>query len=488
MGNKWKPFIFFIALYTTQSLGAQTAITDSLEQALKTAIQKKDKAAEANTLRALGTNQAREGIFLLALDNAQRAMDIYESLGQPIDIAKCYRVMMIVHYSLHNMEKLEDFAEKSLAIGLEKRDTAIISYAYSALSLAYQERKEYKRDLDINQKALALAEKSKAPLGMIQNNLSTSYATLGDFSNALKYARLSAESSKDDVSVLLPALLNEVGALALSGNVSEAEQKIQKVEEMVKNLKINAFERYVHLLHYFISEAKKDYKQALQHYVKYHQLDSLIISQTHHMQYAQAETAYQTKKKEQQNDRLTNQVQKQRFVFGGVAVGLLLIGSFFYFQRNQLKIKNKLLEVEQALAHEKLLHAEQELAGFTHSLREKNETFEKMKAALDTKNASDERDKLTAQLAQASIITEEQWRDFRQKFERVYPNFFAQIQTAVTDITESEKRFVALTKLDLTGNEIAAMLGVSPESVIKTRYRFRKKLEDGNLKELLANI
>ena len=85
-------------------------------------------------------------------------------------------------------------------------------------------------------------------------------------------------------------------------------------------------------------------------------------------------------------------------------------------------------------------------------------------------------------------MTEEHWRDFRQKFERVYPNFFSDLQAKVPDATESEKRLVALTKLDLTGNEIAAMLGVSPDSIIKTRYRFNKKLEDGNLKGLLERI
>jgi DNA-binding CsgD family transcriptional regulator len=64
----------------------------------------------------------------------------------------------------------------------------------------------------------------------------------------------------------------------------------------------------------------------------------------------------------------------------------------------------------------------------------------------------------------------------------------AQIQSAVPDITETEKRFVALTKLDMTGSEIGSMLGVTPETVVKIRYRFRKKLGDGGMAGLLEKI
>ena len=73
-------------------------------------------------------------------------------------------------------------------------------------------------------------------------------------------------------------------------------------------------------------------------------------------------------------------------------------------------------------------------------------------------------------------------------FERVHADFFNRFQQAIPDATEAEKRFAALSKLNLTGTEIAAMLGISPDSVVKTRYRLRKKVADGNLETLLQNI
>jgi DNA-binding CsgD family transcriptional regulator len=55
-------------------------------------------------------------------------------------------------------------------------------------------------------------------------------------------------------------------------------------------------------------------------------------------------------------------------------------------------------------------------------------------------------------------------------------------------VTEAEKRLLALTKLEMSNSEIAAMLGISPESVIKTRYRLRKKVGDEDLKRLVESF
>jgi DNA-binding NarL/FixJ family response regulator len=100
-----------------------------------------------------------------------------------------------------------------------------------------------------------------------------------------------------------------------------------------------------------------------------------------------------------------------------------------------------------------------------------------------------EKDAFLTQLTQETILTEEQWRGFRQKFERVHRGFFQKFTQAVPEATESELRLAALTKLEMTNNEIAAMLGISPESVTKTRYRLRKKIgkEDG-LEAVLKEI
>jgi DNA-directed RNA polymerase specialized sigma24 family protein len=179
---------------------------------------------------------------------------------------------------------------------------------------------------------------------------------------------------------------------------------------------------------------------------------------------------------------------------------LLLLGIIIFLQRNRLIIKDKLLKTEKELAAKEKEFHESELNSFTQSLREKNNIIENLKNEIEKRTNSDntaapsiskenENRTFLTQLTQETILTEEQWRGFRQKFERVHRGFFHKFAQAVPEATESELRLAALTKLEMTNNEIAAMLGISPESVTKTRYRLRKKIgKEEDLESVLKEI
>ncbi|MEM9325365.1 MAG: tetratricopeptide repeat protein, partial [Bacteroidota bacterium] len=44
------------------------------------------------------------------------------------------------------------------------------------------------------------------------------------------------------------------------------------------------------------------------------------------------------------------------------------------------------------------------------------------------------------------------------------------------DISESEMRLAAFLRMNLTTKEIAALLNVLPDSILKSKYRLKKKL------------
>jgi DNA-binding CsgD family transcriptional regulator len=61
----------------------------------------------------------------------------------------------------------------------------------------------------------------------------------------------------------------------------------------------------------------------------------------------------------------------------------------------------------------------------------------------------------------------------------------------VADITVAEQRMAALTRLQLTTRQMASMLGISVDSVHKTRQRLRKRFtlgNDANIEEYIAGI
>ncbi|HEX5172272.1 MAG TPA: hypothetical protein VFW11_24015 [Cyclobacteriaceae bacterium] len=75
-----------------------------------------------------------------------------------------------------------------------------------------------------------------------------------------------------------------------------------------------------------------------------------------------------------------------------------------------------------------------------------------------------------------SIATDEDWEQFKKAFQEVYPTFFANLRFRFAAITASELRLAALIKMNLSLREAADMLGISSESVKKSRYRLKKRL------------
>ena len=60
-------------------------------------------------------------------------------------------------------------------------------------------------------------------------------------------------------------------------------------------------------------------------------------------------------------------------------------------------------------------------------------------------------------------------------FEKTLPGFFARLRMQANDITLAEQRMAALTRLHLTTKQMAAVLGISPNSVIKAKQRLRQR-------------
>nr|WP_293844189.1 tetratricopeptide repeat protein [uncultured Arsenicibacter sp.] len=79
------------------------------------------------------------------------------------------------------------------------------------------------------------------------------------------------------------------------------------------------------------------------------------------------------------------------------------------------------------------------------------------------------------ELTRQSILTDADWDRFRQSFERVYPDYILRLRATYPTLTPAEIRLICLSRLDLSTKETASMLGVSTDTVIKTRYRIRRK-------------
>ena len=157
----------------------------------------------------------------------------------------------------------------------------------------------------------------------------------------------------------------------------------------------------------------------------------------------------------------------------------LLVGMLGYMMLHRERLR---LRLRQQQAIQQKLNAEAEVQAtreqlkiFTENLLEKTQLVENLQVQLlqhelDQPPMSEEDINLNA------ILTEEDWEKFKHIFERVYPSFFNQLKQKAPDIPASELRMAALIRLKIPARKSATILGISQNSVYKTRQRLRNRL------------
>ncbi|MBX9784371.1 MAG: hypothetical protein K2X48_13860 [Chitinophagaceae bacterium] len=175
------------------------------------------------------------------------------------------------------------------------------------------------------------------------------------------------------------------------------------------------------------------------------------------------------------------------------AILMLTALALLFYNRQQLKnrLKMQSLELEKQRVEQEAASAQEQMKMFTGNILEKTALIEKLEEQLRNKNVSAEQQSLMSELSRQTILTEEDWNQFKTLFEKIYPGFFINLKQKVPDITLAEQRMSALTRLQLTTKQMAAMLGISVDSVHKTRQRLRQRLQlsnDINLETYITNI
>ena len=107
----------------------------------------------------------------------------------------------------------------------------------------------------------------------------------------------------------------------------------------------------------------------------------------------------------------------------------------------------------------------------------KNKLAENYKIVNRIKNSSNNASEDLKELQKSTILTSEEWEDFKKLFSKVFPVFLEKLKIVNPNLSNAEIRYLCLVKLDLSPLEIASSLGVSPASLRVTWYRIRKKIK-----------
>jgi len=190
--------------------------------------------------------------------------------------------------------------------------------------------------------------------------------------------------------------------------------------------------------------------------------------------------------KEKEAERLT-----RNFIIAAIA--LIAIIALLLLNRQRLKLRHsrELALQEKAAAESEVASARAQLLIFTQNIIEKSSLIEKLEQQIKLNENNFEQQQLIEELTHQAILTEDDWEKFRTLFEKIHPGFFRKLKESVTDITIAEQRMAALTRLHLNTKQMAALLGISPNSVNKTRQRLRQRLNlqlDSNIEEFVTKL
>lgn len=174
---------------------------------------------------------------------------------------------------------------------------------------------------------------------------------------------------------------------------------------------------------------------------------------------------------------------------------VLLLLYYNYKRRKQFAEQEKsLLKSQQDLAKAELNQTKKalennndNLKSITNLLIEKNaqikgllEQVETLKEHNSFSSLSDDKVRKVNDLLEFKILTDDDWNEFKKLYNQVYEGLQAKLKINHPNLTKSEVKLFMISKLNLSLEEAANLLAISPESVRKARYRLKKKLDLGN--------
>ena len=469
---------------------------DSIRKAINLLKTGKDQLELAHTYNNLGLTLRSLGMLDSAMRYHVKSLKIRERLGaSPRVMGQNYTTIGVIHGMLLNYEKANDYFLKAEKIYLQYDNERLLAGTWNKIALNNKNSGDLQSALFYYTKADSLYAKRNNLVGrsLIQNNLCSLYLNLNQDDIAKTHCLQAYDlSKKANRKRTMASVLNNLSVIALNEKnyaltidyVTEA-QKTTK-ETGVKSLNIHLFQNLAAAY-----EGMGDYKRAYENRIKHFNIYDSIFNEEKTLQINELETKYQTEKKEAalalQEEEIKTLNEKSRadnlqkgLYAGGMASALALFGLSVFGYRQRIKRNRIAREKQEEIYKQEIAHKQKELASQTLHLVQKNTFIQELKENLENLKNSPEKFKAEfrriVMLLKKENASDKDWEVFKTYFADVHNDFDQKLKTLYADISEKEIRLAAFLRMNLTTKEIAATLNVLPESILKSKYRLKKKL------------
>lgn len=407
-----------------------------------------------------------------------------------------YGVLGVSYYNFQRFPQAVEAFEKALKLDTVSGDRKI--HIHNTMGLVYKRMYQLKDAEKHFAKAYQLAEEfgKEEWKGVISGNLGVLYILQGKKKKAREKIQFDYEYS-----VKTHQFASAIKALTLLIQLQLEENKLEGVQEKLREVEtmleedssIGSRLSYLEVLTLYYEKTNR-YEWALETFRVYNKLEDSLEKERDlfHMQNIEFQYEYDNKQIQLrilEQEKKSDQIQFILLIF---IILLISVVTLYFVQRistkrkhekEQLRLKNTKMKKELERTRGELFTVIQNLMIKNDSVRELTEELEKI-SSQKTDEELVENEKMTEKLQSFTLLTEENWIEFKRLFEKLHPGFFDYFLNKYEDITNAEIRLAALLKLDMEIVEMAKTLGISPDSVRRTNLRLRRKLGIDDQKEL----
>jgi tetratricopeptide (TPR) repeat protein len=496
-----------------------------LKNYLNKAIVEKDAYGEAMCLQQMGQVLYHRGNYTAAIDHLMEAEKIFRENKYQLPLAQTLNYLGNIYYYNKQPQKANSEFAQALLLFKSLKDNKGLAETYGQIGHIYEKRLIYDSAYHFQKIALTYLtqENDKSLAAKIYENIGSIMEDRMQYDSALYYYTLSLQLNQ--------SAENKIAQIEVINNLGDVHRKTGAYAKGLQYSKDAMLLSLEMQEKYQLSSAYRDIARSyelLQQYDSAYQYNELgrellqeIYTTESSKQIAFMQALFDTEKKDAEITKL-NAERRVNFIISIsaiIVVLLLAMLAWVIYNRQRLKIKNErfisernqqiyetrngLLEaelknkqLEEINLKQQLEIKSKELSSHILHLIQKNEVLETLRADLNELQKDDKRDqkkqiRKILQKINISFNQDSYWEEFRLIFDQVHQSFFTSLQELNADLSASELKLLALIKMNLSSQDIATLMGITPDSLRVTRYRIKKKLKldpDESLTSLIQSF
>ena len=443
----------------------------------------------------------------LSVMYAKNGIDLFEKLAYEVLPAQ-YQFLAELLYRVREYNESIRYGKKAIK-AWQNSPNEFKPFTVSSINtvaLGYHRQLVYDSALIFYNRALDLAKQIKDTvwIGIVSGNIGQIFYAQGKYDTA--YALLKGDYNASKAKGLFDNAGNSLQWAARTnlalGNKATALTEVREAFQLLKQWPDANYLRNTYYTATQIFREMGNYDSAFYYNNLWSRINDSLekVVATSSLAISKAKLNDETSRYNIQN---LNKEKRSQLLLRNILIASIIVLSFIVVlavnrQRLKEKLKTEKAEQEKLRMEQEKLMMEQEAASakdqlkmFTENIIEKTNLIEKLESQIKGKEVTSEQHTIISELSHQTILTEEDWTKFKSLFEKIYPGFFINLKEKFPDITLAEQRMAALTRLQLTPKQMASMLGISVDSVHKTRQRLRQRLRidpENSLEEIMINI